>query len=47
MNVPETYDYLVRARRDLWVILEGALLQAWFTLPSPPWPQTLPAEVPD
>lgn len=24
MNVPETYDYLVRARRDLWAALEGA-----------------------
>jgi uncharacterized damage-inducible protein DinB len=23
MNVPETYDYLVRARRDLWSTLEG------------------------
>jgi uncharacterized damage-inducible protein DinB len=23
MNVPETYDYLVRARRDLWATLEG------------------------
>jgi uncharacterized damage-inducible protein DinB len=24
MNVPETYDYLVRARRDLWATLERA-----------------------
>ena len=24
MNVPEIYDYLVRARRDLWATLEGA-----------------------
>ena len=24
MNIPETYDYLVRARRDLWATLEGA-----------------------
>jgi hypothetical protein len=23
MNIPETYDYLVRARRDLWGTLEG------------------------
>ena len=23
MNTPETYDYLVRARRDLWATLEG------------------------
>jgi uncharacterized damage-inducible protein DinB len=23
MNIPETYDYLVRARRDLWSTLEG------------------------
>jgi uncharacterized damage-inducible protein DinB len=23
MNIPETYDYLVRARRDLWASLEG------------------------
>jgi uncharacterized damage-inducible protein DinB len=23
MNIPETYDYLVRARRDLWAALEG------------------------
>jgi uncharacterized damage-inducible protein DinB len=23
MNVPETYDYLVRARRDLWATLES------------------------
>ncbi len=23
MNIPETYDYLVRARRDLWTTLEG------------------------
>jgi uncharacterized damage-inducible protein DinB len=23
MNVPDTYDYLVRARRDLWATLEG------------------------
>jgi hypothetical protein len=23
MNAPETYDYLVRARRDLWVTLES------------------------
>jgi hypothetical protein len=23
MNIPETYDYLVRARRDLWATLEG------------------------
>ena len=23
MNIPETYDYLVRARRDLWVTLEA------------------------
>jgi uncharacterized damage-inducible protein DinB len=23
MNIPETYDYLVRARRDLWAVLEG------------------------
>jgi uncharacterized damage-inducible protein DinB len=22
MNIPETYDYLVRARRDLWAKLE-------------------------
>src|SRR5208282_4719249 len=22
MNIPETYDYLVRARRDLWTTLE-------------------------
>src|ERR1700690_1193278 len=22
MNIPETYDYLVRARRDLWAALE-------------------------
>lgn len=22
MNIPETYDYLVRARRDLWAVLE-------------------------
>jgi uncharacterized damage-inducible protein DinB len=24
MNIPETYDYLVRARRDLWATLERA-----------------------
>jgi uncharacterized damage-inducible protein DinB len=24
MNIPETYDYLVRARRDLWAALQGA-----------------------
>jgi len=24
MNIPETYDYLVRARRDLWAALEDA-----------------------
>jgi len=24
MNIPETYDYLARARRDLWATLEGA-----------------------
>lgn len=24
MNIPETYDYLVRARRDLWATLAGA-----------------------
>lgn len=24
MNIPETYDYLVRARRDLWAALEVA-----------------------
>jgi uncharacterized damage-inducible protein DinB len=24
MNIPETYDYLVRARRDLWATLEAA-----------------------
>ena len=24
MNIPETYDYLVRARRDLWATLKGA-----------------------
>jgi uncharacterized damage-inducible protein DinB len=24
MHIPETYDYLVRARRDLWATLEGA-----------------------
>jgi uncharacterized damage-inducible protein DinB len=24
MNIPETCDYLVRARRDLWATLEGA-----------------------
>jgi uncharacterized damage-inducible protein DinB len=23
MNIRETYDYLVRARRDLWAALEG------------------------
>jgi len=23
LNIPETYDYLVRARRDLWTALEG------------------------
>ncbi len=23
MNIPETYDYLVRARRDLWATLQG------------------------
>lgn len=23
MNIPETYDYLMRARRDLWTTLEG------------------------
>jgi len=23
LNIPETYDYLVRARRDLWATLEG------------------------
>ncbi|MGC1300726.1 MAG: hypothetical protein WA869_37325 [Alloacidobacterium sp.] len=23
MTVPEIYDYLVRARRDLWATLEG------------------------
>jgi uncharacterized damage-inducible protein DinB len=23
MNIPEAYDYLVRARRDLWGTLEG------------------------
>ena len=23
MNIPETYDYLVRARRDLWATLKG------------------------
>jgi uncharacterized damage-inducible protein DinB len=23
MNIPETYDYLIRARRDLWATLEG------------------------
>lgn len=23
MNIPETYDYLVRARQDLWTALEG------------------------
>src|ERR1700722_870506 len=23
MNIPETYDYLVRARRDLWTTLEA------------------------
>jgi uncharacterized damage-inducible protein DinB len=23
MNIPETYNYLVRARRDLWATLEG------------------------
>ena len=23
MNIPETYDYLVRTRRDLWTTLEG------------------------
>jgi uncharacterized damage-inducible protein DinB len=23
MNIPEAYDYLVRARRDLWATLEG------------------------
>lgn len=23
MTVPETYDYLMRARRDLWAVLEG------------------------
>jgi hypothetical protein len=23
MNIPETYDYLVRARRDLWPALES------------------------
>ena len=23
MNIPQTYDYLVRARRDLWATLEG------------------------
>jgi len=23
MNIPETYDYLVRSRRDLWATLEG------------------------
>jgi uncharacterized damage-inducible protein DinB len=23
MNIPETYDYLVRARRDLWKALQG------------------------
>lgn len=25
MNIPEVYDYLVRARRDLWAALEGVL----------------------
>lgn len=24
MNLPDLYDYLVRARRDLWAVLEGA-----------------------
>jgi uncharacterized damage-inducible protein DinB len=24
LKIPETYDYLVRARRDLWATLEGA-----------------------
>ena len=24
MNIPETYDYLMRARRDLWAALEAA-----------------------
>ena len=24
MNIPETYDYLVRASRDLWATLERA-----------------------
>jgi uncharacterized damage-inducible protein DinB len=24
MNIPDTYDYLVRSRRDLWATLEGA-----------------------
>jgi uncharacterized damage-inducible protein DinB len=23
MNIPETYDYLIRARRDLWAALQG------------------------
>jgi hypothetical protein len=23
MNIPEIYDYLKRARRDLWATLEG------------------------
>jgi uncharacterized damage-inducible protein DinB len=23
MNIPETYDYLVRARRELWATQEG------------------------
>jgi hypothetical protein len=28
MNIPETYDYLARARRDLWATLEG-VPDAW------------------
>jgi hypothetical protein len=28
MNIPETYDYLVRARRDLWATLAG-VPDAW------------------
>jgi uncharacterized damage-inducible protein DinB len=23
MNIPETYDYLVRTRRDFWAVLES------------------------
>ena len=46
MNIPETYDYLARARRDLWATLEGVpdeVLSRGFTVSKtscftyPPW----------